>query len=93
MPKARDYHLNAQDQQAVEAAIRHDKRPEVRQRCTAIRLVHLGYKPEQVAEMQAVSKPTIYSWIDRWRAGGVKVWPTSLAVDDRSKRMMNTAWL
>jgi len=72
MPKARDYHLNEQDLQAVEAAIRHDKRPEVRQRCTAIRLLHLGYKPEQVAEMQAVSKPTIYSWIDRWREGGVE---------------------
>jgi len=72
MPKARDYHLNEQDLQAVEAAIRHDKRPEVRQRCTAIRLLHLGYKPEQVAEMQAVSKPTIYSWIERWREGGVE---------------------
>ena len=45
--------------QAVEAAIRRDKRPEVRQRCTAIRLLHLGHKPEQVAEMQAVSIPTI----------------------------------
>lgn len=71
MPKARDYHLTEQELQAIEAAIRHDKRPEVRQRSTAIRLLHLGHKPEQVAEMQAVSKPTIYGWIDRWRSGGV----------------------
>ena len=56
MPKARDYHLSEEDLQAVETAIRHDKRPEVRQRCTAIRLLHLGHKPEEVAEMQAVSK-------------------------------------
>jgi transposase len=72
MLKARDYHLNEKELQAIETAIRHDKRPEVRQRSTAIRLLHLGHKPEQVAEMQAVSKPTIYGWIDRWRSGGVE---------------------
>jgi len=72
MPKARDYHLSEEDLQAVETAIRHDKHPEVRQRCTAIRLLHLGHKPEEVAEMQAVSKPTIYGWIKRWQSGGVK---------------------
>jgi len=72
MPKARDYHLNEEEIQAVEAGIRRDKRPEVRQRCTTIRLLHLGYKPEQVAKMQAVSIPTIYSWINRWRSGGVE---------------------
>jgi transposase len=72
MPKPRDYHLNETELQAIEAAIRHDKRPEVRQRCTAIRLLHLGHKPEQVAEMQAVSKPTIYGWINRWRSGGLE---------------------
>jgi transposase len=72
LPKARDYHLTEQELQAIEMAIRHDKRPEVRQRSTAIRLLHMGYKPEQIAEMQAVSKPTIYGWIDRWRNGGVE---------------------
>lgn len=72
MPKARDYQLSEEELQAVEAAIRRDKRPEVRQRCTAIHLLHLGYKPEQVAEMQAVSIPTIYSWINRWQQGRVE---------------------
>ena len=60
MPKARDYHLTDQELQAIELAARHDRRPEVRQRSSAIRLLHMGYKPEQVAEIQAVSKPTIY---------------------------------
>jgi transposase len=32
----------------------------------------MGHKPEQVAEMQTVSKPTIYGWIDRWWSGGVE---------------------
>ena len=72
MPKARDYHLTEQELAAVETAIRRDKRPEVRQRCIVIRLLHLGHKPEQIAEMQAVSKPTIYGWYDRWRSGGVE---------------------
>lgn len=61
MPKARHYHLTEQVLTAVETAIRRDKRPEARQRCVVIRLLHLGYKPEQIAEMQAISKPTIYS--------------------------------
>jgi transposase len=72
MPKARDYHLTEQELADIEAAIRRDKRPEVRQRCTVIRLLHLGYKPEQIAEMQSVSKPTIYGWYDRWVSGGVE---------------------
>jgi transposase len=72
MPKARDYHLTEQGMAEIEAAIRRDKRPEVRQRCTVIRLLHLGHKPEQIAEMQAVSKPTIYGWYDRWCSGGVE---------------------
>src|SRR3990172_6207939 len=82
MPKARDYQLNEAEIQAVEAAIRRDKRPEVWQRCTAIRLLHLGHKPEQVAEMQAVSIPTIYGWINRWRKGGIE----ELATKPRSGR-------
>jgi transposase len=72
MPKARDYHLTEQELTAVETAIHRDKRPEVRQRCIVIRLLHLGHKPEQIAEMQAVSKPTIYGWYDRWRSDGVE---------------------
>jgi transposase len=71
MPKARDYHLTEEQLAEVEKAIRHDKRPEVRQRCTTIRLLHLGHKPEEVATMQAVSIPTVYAWIKRWQAEGL----------------------
>src|SRR5688572_13249671 len=82
MPKARDYHLNAEELETVEQALRRDKRPEVRQRCTVIRLLHLGHKPEEIAKMQAVSDPTIYGWIKRWRSGGVE----ALADKPRSGR-------
>lgn len=86
MPKARDYHLTEQELADVEAAIRRDKRPEVRQRCMVIRLLHLGHKPEEIAEMQAVSKPTIYGWYDRWVNGGVE----GLANRPKSGRPLKT---
>ena len=70
MPKARDYHLTEKELQVVEIAMKRDQRPGVRQRCTTIRLLHLGYKPEEVAKMQAVSIPTVYSCVKRWREGG-----------------------
>lgn len=72
MPKAIDYHLEKDELAELEQAIRRDKRPEVRQRGTAIRLLHLGHKAEEVAQMAAVSKPTVYGWWKRWCAGGVE---------------------
>jgi transposase len=72
MPKAQDYHLTKAELKAVEIAIKHDKRPEVVQRSMAIRLLHLGHKPEEVATIQAASKATIYCWFARWQSGGVE---------------------
>jgi transposase len=86
MPKPRDYHLSEQDLATIETAIRHDKRPEVRQRCSTIRLLHLGYKPEQVAQMEAVSIPTVYGWYNRWRQTGIE----GLATKPRSGRPPKT---
>jgi transposase len=82
MPKAREYQLSEEDLQVIEQAIRQDKRPEVRQRCMAIRLLHLGHKPGEVAEMHAVSKPTIYGWVKRWQGGKIE----ALANQPRSGR-------
>lgn len=72
MPKAQDYQLTQEELKTIEKAIKRDKRPEVVQRCITVRLLHLGHKPEQVAEMQAVSKPTIYGWFHRWQSGGIE---------------------
>lgn len=72
MPKAQDYHLTKEELKAVEIASKHDKRPEVVQRSIALRLLHLGHKPDEVAKMQVVSKPTIYGWFTRWQSGGVE---------------------
>lgn len=72
MPKAQEYQLTKEELKLVETAIKHDKRPEVVQRSMAVRLLHLGHKPKEVARIQAVSKPTIYGWFHRWQSGGIE---------------------
>jgi transposase len=56
---------------AVETAMHHAPQAEVRQRATAIRLLHLGHKPEAVAELLAVAPSTIWNWHRRYRAEGL----------------------
>lgn len=65
------YQLKPEELAKVESAIRQDKRPEVRQRATVIRLLHLKYRPEVIAEQQMVSLPTIYNWHRLWREKGI----------------------
>jgi transposase len=67
-----EYHLKAKELAKIEKAMRQDKRAEVRQRAMAIRLLHLGQKPEAVAEQQMVSVPTIYNWHKLWREQGIE---------------------
>jgi len=71
MPKRTNYQLEEEALSQIEEVVRKDTRPEVRQRATAIRLLHLGYKPEEVSEQLAVSTPSIYNWHRRYREGGV----------------------
>lgn len=49
----------------------HAREPEVRQRATAIHLLHQQHKPESVADMMVVSMGSIYSWHRRWRKNGI----------------------
>jgi transposase len=65
------YQLTPEELAEIEKAIKQDKRSEVRQRATAIRLLHLKYRPETVAEQQMVSLPTIYNWHRLWREEGI----------------------
>jgi transposase len=66
------YQLKPKDLAKIEKAIRQDKRAEVKQRATVIRLLHLGQKPETVAEQQMVSVPTVYNWHKLWRDNGIE---------------------
>lgn len=66
------YQLKPKELAEVEQAMRQDKRAEVRQRATVIRLLHLGQKPEVVARQQLVSVPTVYNWHKLWREQGIE---------------------
>lgn len=71
MSRRVDFTLTDEQLASVEHAINHSPLPEVRQRATAIRLLHLGHKPETVAEMVAVAASTIWTWHRRYRAEGL----------------------
>ncbi len=43
--------------------IRHDQRVEVRQRCRAMRLLHLGHEQEQVPQGAAVQIVNVYKYV------------------------------
>lgn len=72
MPKRNLYTLTDAEQAQIERAIRYDNRVEVVQRCTAIRMLHLAYRPQQVADLYQVQLSTLYNWYNRWREGGVE---------------------
>jgi len=72
MSRRIDFTLTDEQLAAVEHAMSHSPLPEVRQRATAIRLLHLGHKPEAVAEMLAVGTSTVWTWHRRYRAEGLE---------------------
>ena len=72
MPKAIDFTLSKEELDEVVEAINHHRGPEVRQRAMGLRLLHEGDEPAKVAELLAVSMPTVYSWHHRFRAGGME---------------------
>lgn len=72
MKTRRNYQLSAEEQQIIQRAMRHDKRPEVRRKAQTIHLLHRGHSVTEVAKMVAVTRQTIYVWHDAWLAGGVE---------------------
>jgi transposase len=71
MSRKIDYTLTQDQLGEVEQAINSSPYPEVRQRAIAIRLLHLGQHPEQVAQVVLVTSNTIYAWHKRWREQGI----------------------
>lgn len=62
---------NEEQVEQLEQVIEGDKRSEVAQRATAIRLLHLGQGTREIAAMFLVSSMTIRNWFSRFQAGGV----------------------
>jgi transposase len=72
MPKQLNFRLDEPALKQVEQAMKHDPRAEVRQRATALRLLHRGQTPKEVAALLAVSVASVYSWAQRWEAEGLE---------------------
>ncbi len=66
-----DFTLNSNQIAEIEQAINTSSQSEVRQRAIAIRLLHLGHKPEAVGEMVAITANTVWTWHRRWRKDGI----------------------
>lgn len=71
MSRRINFSLTTDELAAVETAMHHAPQVEVRQRATAMRMLHLGHKPEAVAELLAVAPSTVWNWHRRYRAGGL----------------------
>ena len=72
MAKRIDFTLTEEQLSEIEQAINHSVHAEVRQRAIALRLLHLGQSPDQVAEAVMVTANTIYAWHKRWRTDGME---------------------
>lgn len=71
MSKRLNFTVNEEQLGDLEQAINSSPYPEVRQRAIAMRLLHLGQSPEQVAQAVLVTSNTIYAWHKRWREQGL----------------------
>lgn len=71
MPKQLNFQLTDDELKIVEQAMQADQRPTVRQRATALRLLHLRYPVAEVATILAVTPASIYGWVRRWQQQGL----------------------
>lgn len=71
MPKQLKFELTEAELKLVETAMQTDQRAIVRQRATALRLLHLDYAVAEVASILAVTSATVYGWVRRWHEGGL----------------------
>lgn len=71
MPKIINYTLTTEQLQIIETAIKTHPNLRVRQRAQMIRLLHLGYKPQEVGDLLSVSGTLVYMWHARWREEGL----------------------
>jgi len=71
MPKHVDFSLSETELSIIEENLKRSESARSVKRATAVRMLHLGQPPHQVAEVLSVSLPTIYEWFHRFRAEGL----------------------
>ena len=71
MPKKIDFTITDTELSKIEESLKRSESARIVKRATAIRMLHLGQTPGQVAEVLSVSQPTIYEWFHRFRSEGM----------------------
>ncbi|MBI1277756.1 MAG: PAS domain-containing protein [Anaerolineaceae bacterium] len=71
MRSKRFFQLAKDDLRLIEDAVHHAPQPELRQRASAIRLLHLGYAVEEVAKIADVTPTIVRRWRRAWCKGGL----------------------
>ena len=71
MPKKVDYRLTEEQVTEVETAIGSHPDLRVRARAQIIRLLHKGYRRQQVADWLSISKGKVHYWFVRWQENGL----------------------
>lgn len=69
MPKQNDYTLTEDELKQVTVAMK-SKKVQVARRASVVHSLHLGYKPEEVAQLHQVSVSTVYNNFNRFRTVG-----------------------
>ena len=70
MPKQLDYTLTTEEVEAIQVAMK-SKNAKVAKRASVLHSLHLGYRPEEVAQLQQISLGTVYNHFNRFKAEGV----------------------
>ncbi len=71
MPKKINYTLTSESLTEIEQAIKNHEDLRVRRRATMIRLLHLGHKPDEIAQLLSIQPSQVYYWHKRWRTEGL----------------------
>lgn len=69
MPKQIDYTLTEDELTQITVAMK-SKKVQVSRRASIVHSLHLGYKPEEVAELHQVSRATVHNNFRRFKAEG-----------------------
>jgi len=69
MPKQIDYTLTEDELKQVQIAMK-DKNIQVARRAGIVHSLHLGYKPEEVAQLYQVSRATVHNSFNRFQSEG-----------------------
>lgn len=67
-----DFNLTQDELETIQWGMHHAPKAEVRQRATAIHMLHQGQTPQEVGDLLAVSQSTVYGWHERWREDGLE---------------------